>query len=136
MTLCVVILDVFKLRRLLERRYIPVQLPQPLMQRRITRSDIADVALEMLHIDGVEANDGSIEANVRFGDVGTEIVGSSVSCSSKVSLSAVKGGEKGFDALFISFLGSGDGELVTESLAKKGMGTREEKGAYVAKPDL
>lgn len=134
MTPCVVILDMLKLRCLLEGRYVPVQLPQPLMQRRITRSDITNVAFKMLHIDGVEANDGSIEANVCFGDVSTKIIWSSV--ISKVSLDAVKGGEKRFDGFFVSFLRPSDCELVTESLPKRGVRTREGKGAYVAKPDL
>lgn len=113
----IMLFDMLKLRRVLECRYVPVQIPQPFMQSRITRSDITDVALEMLHIDGVEANDGGVEANVCFGDIGTEIVGSSV--FGKVSFGAVEGGEKGFDGLFISFLRSKDGKLVTESLATR-----------------
>ena len=115
MTLCVVILDMLKLRRLLERRYVPVQLPEPLMQCRITRSDIADVALEVLHVDRVEANDGSVEANVCFGDVGTKIVRRSV--LSKVSFGAVKRGEKGLDRFFISFLRSSSCKPVATRLA-------------------
>ena len=89
--LCIMILDMLKLSRLLERRYVPVQLPQPLMQRRITRSNITDVALKMLHIDWIEANDGGIEANICFSEVSTEIVWSSV--LGKVSFGAVKGGK-------------------------------------------
>lgn len=115
MTLCVVILDMLELRRLLERRYFPVQLPEPLVKCRITRSDITDVALEMLHVDRVEANDGSVEANVCFGDVGTKIVRSSV--LSKVSFGAVKRGEKGLDRFFISFLRSSNCKLVATRLA-------------------
>lgn len=102
-----------KLRCVLERRHVPVELPQPLVQRRITRSDVTNVALEMLHIDGIEANDGGVEANVCFGDVGTKVVGSSV--FSKVSFGAVEGGEKGFDGLFISFLRSRGRKPVAES---------------------
>lgn len=111
-----------KLRRVLERRHVPVELPQPLVQRRITRSDVTNVALEMLHIDGVEANDGGVEANVCFGDVGTKVVGSSV--FSKVSFGAVEGGEKGFDGLFISFLRSRGRKPVAGSLAIGSMRTR------------
>jgi len=102
MTFCIMVFDMFELRRVLERRYVPIQVPQPLMQRRITRSDIADIALEMLHIHGVEANDGSVETNVCLGDAGTKIVGSSV--FGKVSFGAVEGVEEGFDGFFISFL--------------------------------
>lgn len=114
---CIMILDMLELSRLLERRYVPVQLPQPLVQRRITRSNITDVALEMLHIDWIEANDGGIEANVCFSDVGTEIVGSSV--FGKVSLGAVKGDKKGFDGFLISFLRSGDSQLVVKNFARR-----------------
>ena len=77
------------------------------MQSRITGSNITDVALEVLHINRVEANDGSIEANVCFSDIGTEIVWSSV--FGKVSFGAVKGGKKGFDGFLISFLRSSYG---------------------------
>ncbi len=130
MTFCIMVFDMFELRRVLERRYVPVQVPQPLMQRRITRSDITEIALEMLHIHGVEANDGSVEANVCLGDAGTKIVGSSV--FGKVSFGAVEGVEEGFHGFFISFLRSTESKLVAESRA-----TREvERQAYVAKPDL
>ena len=104
-----------KLRCVLERWHVPVQLPEPLMQRRITRSDITDIALEMLHVDGVEANDGSVEANVCFGDVGTKVVGSSV--FSKVSFGTVERDEKCFNSFFISFLRTRNGKLVAQALA-------------------
>ena len=116
-TLCVMIFDMLKLRRVFESRNVPVQLPQPLMQRRIARSDITNVALEMLHIDGVEANDGSVKANVCFGDVGTEVVRSGI--LGQVGFGTVEGGEKGLDGLFICFLCSRDGVLVAERLATR-----------------
>lgn len=53
----------------------------------------------MLHIDWVEANNGSIEANICFSDVGTEIKWSSV--FSKVSFGVVEGGKKGETPLLI-----------------------------------
>ena len=101
-TLGVVVFDMFKLSRLVECRHVPVKFSHPLMQRRITRPDITNITLEMLHIDRVEANDGSVEANVRFGYVGTKVVGSGV--FSKVSFGAVERGEKGFDGFLIGFL--------------------------------
>lgn len=110
--LCVMIFDMLKLRRVFERRDVPVQLPQPFMQRRITRPDITNVALEMLHIDGVEANDGSVKANVCLGDVSTKVVRSGV--LGKVGFGTVKGGEKGLDGFFICFLRSRDGVSVAE----------------------
>ena len=104
MTLCVVFLDMLKLRRLSESGYIPVQMPQPLMQRRVPRADIADIALKMLDVDGVEPNDGGIKANVCFGDGFAEVIGCRVLC--QVSFRTVKGGEEGLDGLFVGFLGS------------------------------
>lgn len=44
------------------------------MQRRITRAYIADVALTMLHVHRVEANDGGVQADISFGDMLAEIV--------------------------------------------------------------
>ena len=44
------------------------------MQSRITRADIADVALEMLHVDGVEADDGDVQADISFGKTVAVIV--------------------------------------------------------------
>lgn len=133
-TLRVMIFDMLKLRRVFEGGNVPVQLPQPLMQRRITRSDVTNVALEMLHIDGVEANDGSVETNVRFGDVGTEVVRSGI--LGKVGFGTVEGGEKGPDGFFICFLRSRDGMLVVERLATREWGRMKGRRAYVAKPDL
>lgn len=72
------------------------------MQCRIPRSDIPDVALEMLHIHGVEADDGRIEAHVRFGDMGTEVVWRSM--FSKVGFSSIERGEEGFDRFSVGFL--------------------------------
>ena len=74
----------------------------------------------MLHIDWVKANDGSIEANICFSDVGTEIKWSSVLC--KVSFGAVKGGKKGFDGFLVRFLRSGNGQLVGKVLQRGSLG--------------
>lgn len=52
----VIPLDVVKLRRLLERRHRPVQISHPPVQRWVARPDVADVALEVLHVHGVEAD--------------------------------------------------------------------------------
>lgn len=53
-------LDVVKIRGILERRMIPVQIAHPLMQRWIPRSDVPNIALEVLHVDGIEADEGHI----------------------------------------------------------------------------
>lgn len=74
MTLRVVFLDMLELGRLPEGRNIPVQMPQPFVQRRVARADIADVALEMLHVDGVETDDGGVQADISFGDMFAEVI--------------------------------------------------------------
>lgn len=103
MALCIVLLDVLKLRRILESRHIPVEVPQPFVQRRVPRADIADVALEMLHIDRVEADDGSVESHIRLRDVLAEIVGCGV--LRQVSLCPVQRRKEGSDRLLVGILG-------------------------------
>lgn len=50
------------------------------MQLRIPASYIADVAFEMLHVDGIEADDGGEQADVGFGDVFPKVVRCCVLC--------------------------------------------------------
>lgn len=52
----IVPLNVVKLSRLLECRLRPVQVTHPLVDVRVSRADVANVALEVLHVDGVEAD--------------------------------------------------------------------------------
>lgn len=54
---CVVPLDVLKLRGILERRVVPVQVAHPAVQGRVAGSNVTDVTLEVLHIDGIETDD-------------------------------------------------------------------------------
>ena len=68
-------LDMLKLRRLPKSRNVPIQFPQPLVNRRITRADVAKVAFEMLDVDGIEADDCCVESYIGFGDVGAEVIG-------------------------------------------------------------
>lgn len=72
MTLGIMLLNMFKLRRLFTKRLgkVPVQVPHPLVQGRVARANVADVALEVLHVDRVEADNRRVEADVGFGDVG------------------------------------------------------------------
>ena len=60
MALRIMFLNMLKLRRSSESVYIPVQVPQPLMQRRVSGANVSDVALEMLYVHGVEADDGGV----------------------------------------------------------------------------
>lgn len=53
----VVPLDVVELRRLPKGRVVPVQVAHPAVDGRVSRANVADVALEVLHVDGVEADD-------------------------------------------------------------------------------
>lgn len=62
----VMLLDMFKLCRFGECRYIPIQISQPLMKRRIARADIANVAFEMLHVYWIEPHNGSVQTNICF----------------------------------------------------------------------
>ena len=75
MTLRIMPLDMLELRRLPEGLHIPIQIPHPLVNRRIPRSNIADVALEVLHVHGIKADDRRIEAHVGFGDRGAVVEG-------------------------------------------------------------
>ena len=59
-TLRIVLLDVLELSRVPERGHIPIQITQPLVKRRISRPDVANVAFEVLHVDGIETDDGCV----------------------------------------------------------------------------
>lgn len=63
----IVILDMLELRCFPKRSVSPIQVPHPLMQKWVSRSNVANVALEVLNIYWVEANDCGIEADVCFG---------------------------------------------------------------------
>lgn len=130
MALGVMILDMFKLGRFAKGRHIPIQVPHPVVQRRVARADIADVAFEMLDVDGIEADDGRVETDVGFGDLRSEVVRFGV--RGEMFFCPVEGGEEGLHGFFIGVLGAGycgqikgvPGEMDVES------------GSYVAKPDL
>lgn len=104
MTLGIMFLNMFKLRRFPKSRHIPIQMPQPFMQRGKPGADVADVAFEMLDVDGVEADDGGVEADVGFGDGGAEVVGGGV--GGEVGFGAGERGEEGVDGFFVGFLGA------------------------------
>lgn len=65
----IVLLDVLKLCRFIECRHIPIQVSQPLMKGRITRANITNIALEVLHVDWIEPGNGGIQPDICFGDV-------------------------------------------------------------------
>lgn len=82
------VFDVLKIRRLLESRVLPIQMPEPLVKMGVPRANVPDVALEVLDVDGVEADDGCEEADVCFGD-----------CGGGEEVGGRGGGEEGFEAV-------------------------------------
>ncbi len=56
----VVPLDVLKLRRVAECRQVPVQVAHPRVDGGVAGTDVANVALEVLHVDGVEADERDV----------------------------------------------------------------------------
>ena len=75
MRFCVVGLNMLKLRRLLERGNVPITIPQPVMNSRITRSNISDVTLKMLDIDRIKSDYSREKPNVRLSNIGPKIEG-------------------------------------------------------------
>jgi hypothetical protein len=67
MALRIMVLDVFKLGRVLEGWVVPVQMSEPLVEMRVAGANVAYVAFEVLDVDGVEADQGCVEADVCFG---------------------------------------------------------------------
>lgn len=110
MALRIVLLDVLKLCGFPERRNIPIQPPQPLMNGRVPRSDIADITLKVLDIDRVKADDRSKEPNIRLGDVVAEVVGGFG--ARKIRLDLIEGREERSDGLLVGLLGSCEAGLV------------------------
>ncbi len=66
--------NVLELRRLSERRNIPIQLPHPPMQVWIPRSDVSEIRLEVLHVHAVKSDDGGEKADIGFGDAVVEVI--------------------------------------------------------------
>ncbi len=63
-----------KQRRIPERRNIPIQPSKPMVNRRVSTTDIPDIAFKMPNINGIEPNDRNEQSNVHFRDLVTEIV--------------------------------------------------------------
>ena len=98
--------DMLKLGRLAESRYIPIQSSKPFVKCRISTADVANVALEVLNVDGVEANDSGVESDVGFGDVSAVIERRCV--GSKMGFGTVESSEEGMDGFFVGFLRAED----------------------------
>ena len=63
-TLGVMILHVLKVASVFESRVIPVQFSQPLVNSRVTASDISDVAFKVLDVNSIEADDGWVKTDI------------------------------------------------------------------------
>ena len=97
-----------------ESRFVPVQLPHPAVQMRIATPNIADVALEMLHVDRVETDDCCIEAHVCFCDVGPEVIRPRpvLVVGGKMGFGTVKGLKERADSLLVRTCTSGEAGFV------------------------
>ena len=105
MTLRIMLLDMFKLRRLPKSRHIPIQIPQPLVNRRIPTSYISHITLEMLNVHRIEPHDGGVQADVGFGDVFSEVVGLGI--FGEMFFNAVEGVEEWVHGGFVGGLSGG-----------------------------
>ena len=104
------LLDVLKHRRAPKRLDLPVTVSQPPMNRRIPGANVADVTLEVLNIDRVEADDGGEETNVGFCEAGAVVEGPRR--GGEVGFDAVEGGEEGCYGGGVGGLGGCDAGFV------------------------
>ena len=112
MTLRIMLLDMFKLRRLAERRVRPVKMSQPAMQMRIPRANVPNVALEMLHVDGVEAHDRGEQPHVHLGESLAEVIRALGGRVREVLFRAVERSEELGHGFLVGFLRGCEAALV------------------------
>ena len=94
-----------ELRRPSKSLILPVTVPHPLVQGRVPAPDLPEIALEVLHVDGDEADDGRVQAHISFGGVGAVVV--RTRGFGEFGFGAVECCEESLDVLFVGFLGSG-----------------------------
>ena len=75
-----------ELGRILEGGNVPVKFPQPIVDGREATTDVLEVALEVLHVHWIEADDGGIETNIRFSQGIAEHIGSFASRQMRLHL--------------------------------------------------
>ncbi len=105
MRLGIVLLDMLKVRRIPERGQIPVQPPYPAVNSGVSGADIPNIALEVLHVHGVKADDRREQADISLGDGVAEEVWRDGGLLGEVGFDFVEGGEEGCYGLFVGFLG-------------------------------
>lgn len=104
-------LDMLKLRRPLERIMVPVQVAQPLVHRGVSRANVPDIALEVLHVDGVESHNRHVQSHISLGELLAEPV-RAVLLLGQVLLAAVEGLEERGDVALVGFGGGGEAGLI------------------------
>lgn len=72
MALAVVLLDMLEVGRVPELWMVPVHALEPIVQDRILASDHAEITLEVLHVDCVETDQGTVDSNVDLSHVVAE----------------------------------------------------------------
>lgn len=77
-----------------------------LVQVGVATADVANVALEVLDVDSIEANDRCVEANIELGQLVTKV--ERTAGFGKILLCAVKRLEQSLNVLFVSFLCAGN----------------------------
>lgn len=92
MTLRIVILNMRKLRRLPKRRHIPIQVSQPLMNMRISTSNVPDIRLEMLDINRIKPHNRRKQSDICFRHFVPVVIGPRG--GGKMGLDAVERGEE------------------------------------------
>lgn len=127
-------LDVLKLRRVAEGGSIPVQLPEPRVQRRVSRPDVAQIALEVLHVHGVEAHDGRVQPNVRLRDFLAEVIWAWG--RRQVFFDPVERAEELRDGFFVGRLRPAHAAIRYLRAANQQNKEWARAASYVAKPDL
>lgn len=96
------------------------------MKVRVAAANVANVALEVLHVDGVEANDCGEEADVLLCEAVAEVEWTAG--LGEVFFGTIQGFEELRDGLLVGFLGA------VRMLVQNWDAMR--RRAYLAKPDL
>lgn len=108
MRLGIVLLNVLKVRRIPERWQIPVQPTHPAVNSWISRPDITNIALEMLHVDRVEPDDCREQPDISLGHRVAEEVRGDGRLLGEVCFDLVQRGEESCDGFLVGFLGGGE----------------------------
>lgn len=82
------------------------------MQLRVSRPDVLDVALEVLHVHRVEADERHVQPDVYLGELVAEPIGTLALNGRELRLSAVEGLEEASDRALVGLERSGEARLV------------------------